>query len=112
MPLDAQLFWPQRVAEGTKIKNQKSKIKNQKSKIKNQKSKIKKQKSKIKNQKTKIKNRSTKTRNTARKPGQRGQGSGANPGAINKGNEIRAVFASIHFRITLVTFRPVHPVLR
>jgi len=40
MPLDAQLFWPQRVAEGTKIKNQKSKIKNQKSKIKNQKSKI------------------------------------------------------------------------
>jgi hypothetical protein len=33
MPLDAQLFWPQRVAEGTKIKNQKSKIKNQKSKI-------------------------------------------------------------------------------
>jgi len=39
MPLDAQLFWPQRVAEGTKIKNQKSKIKNQKSKIKNQKSK-------------------------------------------------------------------------
>jgi hypothetical protein len=47
MPLDAQLFWPQRVAEGTKIKNQKSKIKNQKSKNKNQKSKIKKQKSKI-----------------------------------------------------------------
>jgi hypothetical protein len=37
MPLDAQLFWPQRVAEGTKIKNQKSKIKNQKSKIKTRK---------------------------------------------------------------------------
>jgi hypothetical protein len=37
MPLDAQLFWPQRVAEGTIIKNQKSKIKNQKSKIKTRK---------------------------------------------------------------------------
>jgi hypothetical protein len=33
MPLDAQLFWPQRVAEGTKIKNQKSKIKTRKLEI-------------------------------------------------------------------------------